>query len=44
MAAGFAEAVTDLFTSTASMYFDGGIGVVVQISELMSNQVPKRRF
>ena len=31
IAASFAEAATDLFSSTASMYFDGGIGVVVSV-------------
>jgi hypothetical protein len=39
--AGFAQAASDLFSSTASMYDDGVLGVVVQFSGLMSNQYLK---
>ena len=36
--AGFAEAASDIFSSTASMYDDGAVGVVVQFFGLMANQ------
>lgn len=39
--AGFADAASDLFSSIASMYDGGAIGVVVQFSGLMSNQYLK---
>ena len=39
--AGFAEAASDLFSSTASMYDDGVLGIVVQFSGLMANQYLK---